>query len=75
MWISGLITTVHGEHICHELTAVARFGLARRRWLSDRSRSAAVVLGNHPISVGRAAVDRFPDLSILKKRLFFSNNE
>jgi len=51
MWISGPITTVHDEHICHELTAVARISLATRRWLSDRSRSAAVVLGNHPISV------------------------
>jgi hypothetical protein len=30
---------------------VARVGLATRRWLSDKSRSAAVVLGNHPISV------------------------
>jgi hypothetical protein len=27
--------------------------LATRRWLSDKSRSAAVVLGNHPISVSR----------------------
>ena len=51
MWISGPITTVHDEHICHELTAVARIRLVTRRWLSDRSRSAAVVLGNHPISV------------------------
>jgi hypothetical protein len=32
---------------------VARVGLATRRWLSDKSRSAAVVLGNHPISVMR----------------------
>jgi hypothetical protein len=53
MWISGPITTVHDEHICHELTAVARIGLATWRWLSDRSRSTAVVLGNHPISVRR----------------------
>ena len=75
MWLSGPITTVHYGHICQKLAAVARVGLATRRWLSDKSRSAAVVLGNHPISVGRAAVDRFPDLSILKKRLFFSNNE
>jgi|688.fasta_scaffold86698_6 hypothetical protein len=51
MWISGPITTVHTEHIYHELTAVARVGLATSRWLSDRSRSDAVVLGNHPISV------------------------
>jgi len=29
--------------------------LATKRWLSDKSRSAAVVLGNHPISVGRAS--------------------
>ena len=52
MWISGPITTVHDEHICHELIAVARISLATRRWLSETSRSAAVVLGNHPISVG-----------------------
>jgi hypothetical protein len=54
MWLSGPITTVHYGHICQELAAaVARVGLATRRWLSDKSRSAAVVLGNHPISVGR----------------------
>jgi len=53
MWISGSITTVHDEHICHELTAVARIRLVSRRWLSESSRSAAVVLGNHPISVRR----------------------
>jgi hypothetical protein len=53
MWISGPIATVHHEHICHELTAVARISLAIRRWLSVKSRSAAVVLGNHPISVRR----------------------
>jgi hypothetical protein len=51
MGISGPITTVHVEHICHELAAVARVGLAIRRWLSEASRSAVVVLGNHPISV------------------------
>ena len=51
MWISGPITTVHNVRICHELAAVARVGLATRRWLSDKSRSAAVVLGNHPMSV------------------------
>jgi hypothetical protein len=28
--------------------------LTSRRWISDRSRSAAVVLGNHPISVRHA---------------------
>jgi hypothetical protein len=50
MWISGgPISTVYDEHICHELAAVARVGLATRRWLSDKCRSAAVVLGNHPI--------------------------
>jgi hypothetical protein len=59
MWISGPITTVHDVHICHELAAVAKVGLAIRRWLSDKSRCAAVVLGNHPISVGlsRCAAD------------------
>jgi hypothetical protein len=51
MRISGPITTVHNEHICHELAAVVRIGLPTKRWLSDKSRSAAVVLGNHPISV------------------------
>jgi hypothetical protein len=49
MWISGPITTVHDEHICYELTAVARISLATRRWLSDKCRIGAVVLGNHPI--------------------------
>jgi hypothetical protein len=52
MWLSGPITTVHYGHTCQELAAVCRFGVATRRWLSDKSRSAAVVLGNHPISVG-----------------------
>jgi hypothetical protein len=33
------------------MAAVARIGLSTKRWLSDKSRSAAVVLGNHPISV------------------------
>jgi hypothetical protein len=50
-WITGPITTVHSEHFCSELAAVARVGLVARRWLSDKNRSAAVVLGNHPISV------------------------
>jgi hypothetical protein len=53
MWISGPITTVYDEHICHELAAVARVGLVTRRWLSDKSRSAAMALGNNPISLGR----------------------
>ena len=53
-WIMGPITTVHNEHFCSELAAVARVGLVARRWLSDKNRSAAVVLGNHPISVGWA---------------------
>jgi hypothetical protein len=53
MWISGPITTVQDEHICDELAAVARVGLSTRRWLSDKSRNAAVVLGNHPISFRR----------------------
>jgi hypothetical protein len=52
MGISGPITTVHDKHLCYDLAAVVRIGLVTRRWLSDRSRSAAVVLGNHPISVG-----------------------
>jgi hypothetical protein len=51
MWISGPITTVHDERISYELTAVARIRLETWRWLSDRRRSAAVVLGNHPFSV------------------------
>ena len=52
-WIMGPITTVHNKHFCSELAAVARVGLVTRRWLSDKNRSAAVVLGNHPISVGQ----------------------
>ena len=51
MGISGPITTVHDKHICCELIAVPRIGLSTSRRLSDRSRSAGVVLGNHPISV------------------------
>jgi len=51
MWIPGPITTVHNEHFFRELAAVARVGLIIRRWLSDKNRSAAVVLGNHPYSV------------------------
>jgi hypothetical protein len=54
MWISDPITTVHNEHICHKLTAVARISLEPRRWLLETSRSAAVVLGNHPISDRRS---------------------
>jgi hypothetical protein len=53
MGISGPITTVRDEHICHELPAVARISLVTRRWLSETSRSAAVALGNHQISVRR----------------------
>ena len=49
----GPITTVHNEHFCGELAAVARVGLVTRSWLSDKNSSAAVVLGNHPISVGQ----------------------
>ena len=55
MWISGPITTVLNEHICHELAVMARVDLAARRWLSDKSSSAAVVLGNHPINVRRTS--------------------
>jgi hypothetical protein len=51
MCISDPLTTVHDEHICHELAAAARISLATRRWLSETSKSVAVVLGNHPISV------------------------
>jgi hypothetical protein len=51
MGISGPITTFYDEHICHELTVVDRVGLETRGGLSDRNRSAGVVLGNHPISV------------------------
>ena len=50
-WITGPITIVRSKHFCGELAAVARVGLVTRRWLSDKNRSAAVVLGNHPISV------------------------
>ena len=53
MWRPGPITTVHGEHPYRELTAAAKIRLTSKRWISDRSRSAAVVLGNHPYCVGR----------------------
>jgi hypothetical protein len=55
MRISDPIATVQDEQICHKLLAVDRISLATRRWLSETSRSAAVVLGNHPISVGKIA--------------------
>jgi hypothetical protein len=58
MWIPGPITTVHNEHFCRELDAVATVGLVTRRWLSDINRSVAVVLGNHPYSVRRICRDR-----------------
>jgi len=59
MWISGPITTVQNEHICYELAAVARVGLATRRWLSETSRSVAEVLGTSHYIVGlsRCAAD------------------
>jgi len=46
MWISGPITTVHDEHICHVMAAVARVGLETvgleiERGLSEKGRSAA----------------------------------
>ena len=63
MEISGPITTVHDKHICCELIAVARIGLSTSRRLSDRSRSAGVVLGNNPIRLrrmsGRARTQSF----------------
>jgi hypothetical protein len=58
MRISGQITTVQNEHICLELAAVAKIGLSTKRWLSDKSRSAAVVLGNHTISVRKMGVSQ-----------------
>jgi hypothetical protein len=58
IWIPGPITTVHGEHPYRELTVAAKIRLTTKRWISDRSRSAAVVLGNHPISVRRIALVR-----------------
>jgi hypothetical protein len=51
MWIPGPITTVHDQHFCRELAAVARVDYVSRRWLSGKNRSAAVVPENHPISV------------------------
>ena len=69
MWISGPITTVHDEHICHVMAAVARVGLETvgletvdletvgleiERGLSEKCRSAAGVLGIHPICVNRS---------------------
>jgi hypothetical protein len=56
MWIPGPITTVHYKHSCRELAAVARVGLVTRRWLSDKNRSVAVVLGNQPHSVSGIAI-------------------
>jgi hypothetical protein len=44
MWMPGPIITVRSEHFCRELAAVARVGLAARRWLSDKNKSAAVAL-------------------------------
>ncbi len=58
MRISGPITTVHKEHIYCELPAAAKIRLTSRRWLSDRNRSFAVVLGNHPISVALTVIPR-----------------
>jgi len=52
-WIPGPITTVHDELTYRKLTAAAKICLTSKRWISDRSRSAAVVLGNHSISVRR----------------------
>jgi hypothetical protein len=52
MWIPGLITTVHDELAYRALTAAAKILSTNQRWISDRSRSAAVVIGNHPINVG-----------------------
>jgi len=76
MWLSGPITTVHYGHICQELAAVARVGLATRRWLSDKSRSAAVVLGNHPISVRWSYTDFVPQgTKGPGKRIFILSNE
>jgi hypothetical protein len=60
MWIPGLITTVHNEHFCRELAAVARIGLIIRRWLSDKNRSADVVLGKHPYCVSWMCSARKP---------------
>jgi hypothetical protein len=69
MGISGPITTVHDKHICCELIAVARIGLATSRWLSDRSRSAGVVLGNHPISVRRIEILPIPFHEVALQKL------
>jgi hypothetical protein len=69
MRISDPITTVQDEHICHILTSVARISLATGRWLSEKCRSAAVVLGNHPISVGQGGFVSHA-FSVLKSCLF-----
>lgn len=47
-WMRQFVATIHYEHICQELAAVTRVGLATRRRFSDKRRSVAVVLGNHP---------------------------
>jgi hypothetical protein len=69
MGISGPITTVHDKHNCCELIAVARIGLATSRWLSERGRSAGVVLGNHPISVGRKIRMKIKKSTISQSRI------
>ena len=73
MWISGPITTVHDEHLCHVMAAVARVGLETvgletggletvgleiERGLSEKCRSAAGVFGIHPICVARSILIR-----------------
>jgi hypothetical protein len=51
MWLSGPITTAHDELVPDKLLAAARVTTSARKWFTERSRGAAVVYGNRPISV------------------------
>jgi hypothetical protein len=51
-WITGPITTVRREHILPKSLAVARVGFIAWKWFTEGTKSVAVVLGNHPCSVG-----------------------
>lgn len=53
LWISGPITTVHGEHHCAIRAATARLRPARQGWFTEGGRNWLAVHGNHPYSVGR----------------------
>jgi hypothetical protein len=56
LWIPGAITTVHDEPTYRKLAAAAKIRLTDKKWIADRGRSAALVLGSHPISVRKIGV-------------------